>query len=478
MAEVNVGTSWVFMGGSKQRKKHHTERPFRFETAWLLDEECEKVVKDAWGNMEGSSVVERLQILLGEEVEQQLLVAHREQIDEVRVGVDELERKLDSLLEKQEAYWYLRSRHKASQRKRCNYIHGLMDDEGIWHENEAKVESIITNYISNLFSSTCPSQHDINAVLDERDQRAILAIPLSERRLGDWVTWAFSKDGNYTLSTKLGSSFESWRLHPKCDISFGKLVLIFYQHLIEDNTFPLCKNKPESIFHALVDCPNNVWVTCGLEDFAQHEGDACFCDWIEELYNRDKRKLAFLAFALWNLWFRSNKVVFEGKAQSNELVIERTRRIVTEFGEYAKIIYGHPTVSRTDSPKVWQALLEGVVKINADASLDGEGWIGMGAVARGADGSVLWAISRRVKAWWSAEIAEGKALCLALNMAREQNHTHIIMESDCQHIINRLSKGDFCLSDLDSILDDSFALSKEFNASLVSCALGGQCGCS
>lgn len=90
--------------------------------------------------------------------------------------------------------------------------------------------------------------------------------------------------------------------------------------------------------------------------------------------------------------------------------------------------------------------------------------MGLGAVARNQEGQVLWAVSRRVRAWWSVEVAEGKALCLALKTAKAQKESHIIMESDCQSIISRLSKGAIYLSELDSILEDSLVRSKDFSA--------------
>ena len=81
----------------------------------------------------------------------------------------------------------------------------------------------------------------------------------------------------------------------------------------------------------------------------------------------------------------------------------------------------------------------GVVKINSDASLVTEGWIGLGVVARDVHGDVLFAATRRIRAWWPPEVAESKAILLAIKLVRSHGYGHLIIESDSQVLINRLS---------------------------------------
>ena len=46
---------------------------------------------------------------------------------------------------------------KASLRQRKNLIEGLMDANGIWQEDEGKIEEIVVEYYNNLFTSSSPS---------------------------------------------------------------------------------------------------------------------------------------------------------------------------------------------------------------------------------------------------------------------------------------------------------------------------------
>lgn len=70
---------------------------------------------------------------------------------------------------------------------------------------------------------------------------------------------------------------------------------------------------------------------------------------------------------------------------------------------------------------------------------------------------------RRVRATWPVEMAEGKALFMAIRLALKFGYTDIILESDSQVIILRLSKAMIYFADLDSMLEDIVLLSSDFD---------------
>lgn len=63
------------------------------------------------------------------------------------------------------------------------------------------------------------------------------------------------------------------------------------------------------------------------------------------------------------------------------MFLARAERLVQEFGEYDKRIYRCSMGSVVGS-HFWSPHIAGVIKINVDASLALEGWVGLGAVAR------------------------------------------------------------------------------------------------
>lgn len=79
-------------------------------------------------------------------------------------------------------------------------------------------------------------------------------------------------------------------------------------------------------------------------------------------------------------------------------------------------------------------------------------------------GDVLFAATRQVRAWCPPKVAESKALLLAIKLAKNHGYHIIILESDNQVLVNRLSKAIIYFSDLDSDLEDILSLNCSFNS--------------
>ena len=80
------------------------------------------------------------------------------------------------------------------------------------------------------------------------------------------------------------------------------------------------------------------------------------------------------------------------------------------------------------------------------------------------NGEVLFAATRRIRAWWPPEVAESKAILLAIKFARSHSYDHIIIESDSQVLINRLSREVVFYSDFDHVLEDILSFNCHFNS--------------
>lgn len=83
---------------------------------------------------------------------------------------------------------------------------------------------------------------------------------------------------------------------------------------------------------------------------------------------------------------------------------------------------------------------------------DATAWVGHNAMARRPQGNVLFATTRRQKAYWGPEVAKAKALAMGICLGKRFGFEDVIIESDCQVLVNRLSKSVIFLSDLDAIL--------------------------
>lgn len=146
--------------------------------------------------------------------------------------------------------------------------------------------------------------------------------------------------------------------------------------------------------------------------------------------------------------------IFENKDPVPGALAIRVARLVEDFGKYSSKIYGNACVQNNKSSKKWIAPPEGIIKINTDASLGNDGWIGLGVIARNYKGEVLFCATIRVRAFWPPEVAECKALIMALRLGRRYGCANVIIESDCKLLVDRLSKEVIYCTDLDSILED------------------------
>lgn len=92
-----------------------------------------------------------------------------------------LEKEVSKLMEQEELYWWQHSRvawmlewdrntqffhQKASQRKKNNFISGVLDSNDSWCTNENEIQDIAVGYFNSLFSSLCHTNDDIDAVVN------------------------------------------------------------------------------------------------------------------------------------------------------------------------------------------------------------------------------------------------------------------------------------------------------------------------
>ncbi|XP_048493880.2 uncharacterized protein LOC125494354 [Beta vulgaris subsp. vulgaris] len=139
-------------------------------------------------------------------------------------------------------------------------------------------------------------------------------------------------------------------------------------------------------------------------------------------------------------------------------------RQVNDFNNYTVKIYGggHPLAA--PSPGRWHAPPAGVIKLNTDASLADEGWMGLGVVARDSEDKVCFAATRRVRAYWPSEVAECKAIYMATRLAKAHGYGDVIFESDSLVATKRLTKASIFFSNLDAILEDILSTRNIFSS--------------
>ncbi|XP_050211436.1 uncharacterized protein LOC126661625 [Mercurialis annua] len=169
-------------------------KPFRFEQMWMTHEKFEEALLSVWdyGAVSGSRLMDQISSC-GEGLKAwaylnigSVRFHLNKKLNALKVAQDsgsapdlveealKIHSEVDELLAREEILWKQRSRadwlrdgdrnnkffhRKASNRKKNNSIYRLKDDEGNWQEGVG-LQKVITDYFSNLFSMSHPSNQE------------------------------------------------------------------------------------------------------------------------------------------------------------------------------------------------------------------------------------------------------------------------------------------------------------------------------
>ncbi|GMN21284.1 hypothetical protein TIFTF001_050116 [Ficus carica] len=240
------------------------------------------------------------------------------------------------------------------------------------------------------------------------DQELIRGIPLGNGEGGDKWVWHFDSKGLYKMWSLPPSKvwLFVWRAFHEV---ISTMASLGYRGIDCDVVCPRCKDKMESISHAILDCPTSqaVWK-----------------------FSRFWKVLA------WKLWCERNKVVHGGEESDPEDILDLG---IASFGEW-QALHQVPIQSQVVGSDVWLPPQSGYLKLNVDASVSPESdHIGKGAVIRDEKGRMLGAMAKSVEGTFSSFLAECIALREGLMMAKELESVTLVVETDAINVVSAVS---------------------------------------
>ncbi|KAF7809060.1 uncharacterized protein G2W53_035803 [Senna tora] len=224
---------------------------------------------------------------------------------------------------------------------------------------------------------------------------------------------------------------------------------------------PMCRYEPESIFHALIDCPKIqiMWVMANF-DYSSRLYHANVLEWmVVEASNWRDEQLCKVAVAMYCVWERRNAKKFSNEVIKAEKLWSKVERIMDE---YQAVNLNDLKNAVVPSKLEWEKPEYPYVKLNVDASIRREGGGYLGGLVRDYTGSCLGAFMSHTRVPDDAVLLEAMALKKGLELALKIGCTRILVKGDSSLVIDMLKTPCAQASALNAVCRDILMFSEKF----------------
>ncbi|KAL5698383.1 hypothetical protein ACHQM5_029431 [Ranunculus cassubicifolius] len=182
-------------------------------------------------------------------------------------------------------------------------------------------------------------------------------------------------------------------------------------------------------------------------------------------FSKNETEISTLAFyTLYHIWLKRNKLRFEGGHLNFLDVIKATLFDSQVWKDANSVVLPLDTNLQNGVMVEWIAPPPGWLKINFDASFHANRKSGIGAaIARDCEGKIQGGCAKFIHAY-KVEEAEAQAVELVLLMAWQQEWRDIILEGDCQVVIEALKGKDAGHWSIRAIIDHCRKMCKYLNS--------------
>jgi ribonuclease HI len=238
----------------------------------------------------------------------------------------------------------------------------------------------------------------------------------------------------------------------------GKMKITFWRfahdclpsgHQLQKRQIPACPNcifcgRHESVEHSLLFCQfaREVWEVVRADHpiNLQRKHFISTRVWTLDFLDRcsDMEATAMLV-TLWHIWDARNKIREGEPMMHPRSVAEKALAYIQMIATYLyKPSVSHRRETNSSVPK-WSPPPASTVLVNVDAAIfSASRRMGVGVVIRDHNGVCLTACSEYHEEVRTPEIAEALALRRAINLAKDEGFTKIIINSDCLSVVNRV----------------------------------------
>lgn len=235
------------------------------------------------------------------------------------------------------------------------------------------------------------------------------------------------------------------------------------KHVLVNATCLWCHRFCETDVHVLFECEfaKMVWANSCLQNtVVPVGGETCFGVLLRVFQNCSKDQCVMVEMLCWSLWNRMNRWVWE---RVNGSIFGVRAAAVNMLNDWRKACMNEVRGMRMmcSGTRKWQTPPTGWFKINVDATIFPDGWVGLGCVVRDSYGRFLRAKCGRIEGRWQPREAEALGMKEALSWSKQLSLDHCIFESDSKVLVEacKENRGE---SYFHTIVSDCVQLSKHF----------------
>ncbi|KAL1150023.1 hypothetical protein V6Z11_A10G229500 [Gossypium hirsutum] len=222
-------------------------------------------------------------------------------------------------------------------------------------------------------------------IVDEDHAARIFSIPLSEANSEDMLVWKHEGTGEYSVKSRYrvlvtellhNSTYTSSNVEAYKDfyISFWSLniptkikIHLWRLSLKVEVNCPICKVAPEDSDHLLWSCGilQQIWASLKIKIAPDDGFSSCKSRFVNSFSVADNHNRQLIAISIWALWYRRNKLIYEGVKFSLQELLGFIRGYGHEIclsQENLRVFYRSPETERWNTPEI------GFIKINFDAT--------------------------------------------------------------------------------------------------------------
>ncbi|KAM6569095.1 hypothetical protein CsatB_017080 [Cannabis sativa] len=347
--------------------------------------------------------------------------------------------------------------------------------------NNAKVSSLMKIGVREW------DKEVLEDVLNERDKKLVLSIPLNSATNNDGWYWCKEKSGMYTVksgyhclqevkgewSQDSNSGFWRalwhlkvppkvknflWRTCSRCLPTRSQLRL---RHVHLDTRCPWCNSTAETSLHLFVHCSvaKACWSNMGIR--GMDSTDATFAAWFQSgLAKWDAATKIEVSMLCWSLWKFRNDKVWNAKSPLVEEIVTSAKLTLANWINAQNRFQTTPiSHSRVDNNEHWTPPSFQKLKVNVDGAIfQQEERFGAGMVARTSAGALLEARQTSFSGVVAPIMAEAVGIKETLNWIKSKGWRDVIVETDCLNVVNDINSNKPMISPYGFVIHDCKAL--------------------